>query len=371
MPKLLKIITLSLSGLLLLAACNFSNDPQAGATPTVQEVAVSNTPEPTLTLTLAPTPTLPQLQVESPTPSPTPAPPTITPTVTETLGPYEHTIKAGDSLITIIQEYGYTDFNTGPGSIIAAVVAANENIPNADTLPGEGSIIFVPRQTSTPTPGSTEAAVVMEATNAASVPNVQFSENTTINEYTVQEGDTIISIVGEYNLTLEQIAVLNPDLNVFGCNFEIPSGGPNCNIPLQINQVLKVPAPTPTPTLSPTPSGSETPTLTPTYAAPILVYPPQGASAQPGVFSLQWVGVGVLQPDQVYLVEVTDTTLNLATYRQLTRDTSLLLPDSLIPTDGQTHTFTWTVWVAAPNPSGVYGPVGGVAPVRTFLWQSR
>jgi hypothetical protein len=368
MNHVTKLLALSLT-LVLLAACNFTNAPQGGATPTIQDVPPTLTEPPTLTL--PPSLTAPPFEIESPTPTETPAPPTVTPTPTETPGPYEHTIRAGDSLITIIQEYGYREFSTGPGSVIDEIVRLNESIPNADTLPGEGTVILIPRQTATPTPANTEAAIAMEATNAASVPNVEFSENTTITQYNVVEGDTIISIASENNLTLEQVAVLNPELDFFTCNFEIPSGGTGCNVPLQIGQTINLPAPTPTPTLSPTPSGSETPTPTPTYAAPILVYPPQGAVAQPVVFSLQWVGVGVLQPDEVYLVEVQDVTTNAPPFRDVTTDTSYKLPDSLIPTDGQPHTFNWTVRVAKPNAQGVYGTIGGAPAIRSFQWLSR
>jgi len=364
-----QILVMLVGTLSLLTGCNFSPAPQGDATPTIEAVLPTVTSE--ATSILAPSLTVETPLVETPTSTPTPAPPTITLTPTDTPGPYEHTIEVGDSLITIIQQYDYTDFSTSPGSIIDQIVRINENVPNPDTLPGPGSVILIPRQTATPTPASTEAAAIMAATNTASAPNVQFSENTTMTEYTIQSGDTIISIAQENNLTLEQIAVLNPDLNVFGCNFEIPSGGPNCNIPLQVGQVLKLPAPTPTPTLSPTPSGSETPTPTPTYAPPMLVYPPQGANAEPGVFSLQWVGVGILQPNEYYLVEVVDVTTNTASYRQVTKNTSLLLPDSLIPADGQTHTFNWTVRVAAPNEQGVYRTVSGEPEIRSFQWQSR
>jgi hypothetical protein len=179
-----KIIILFVSALLLagLSACNFSNAPQGGATPTVQAVPATNTPDVTLTATSAPTLTLDLPQVESPTPTETPAPPTITPTATDTPGPYEHTIETGQTLGYIVQQYGYTDLSIGPGSIIAEVVAMNDNIPSADILPGAGSVILIPRQTATPTPASSEAAAVVQATNAASVPNVQFSDNTTYNE---------------------------------------------------------------------------------------------------------------------------------------------------------------------------------------------
>ncbi len=369
MHKAISIILVIGIELVTMTGCNFNPTPQGEATPTVQALQPTETAVATLTLT--PTLTFISPLVETPTLTATAAPPTITPTVTNTLGPYEHIVKAGDSLITIIQEYEYTDLSVGSDSIIDQVVRLNENVPNADSLPGEGSMILIPRQTSTPTPASTEAAVVMQATNAAEVPNVQVSDNTTITNYVVQSGDTIISIAQDNNLTIEQIVVLNTELNVFGCNFEIPSGGPGCNIPLQVAQVLKLPAPTPTPTLSPTPSGNETPTFTPTYTAPILVYPPQGAIAQAGVFALQWVGVGILQPSESYLVEVVDTTLGTSAYRQVTKNTTLLLPDSLIPTDGQTHVFNWTVHIAAPNEQGVYRTIGGEPEIRSFQWQSR
>jgi LysM repeat protein len=368
MPKHHIIITVGLT--VLLAACNINTPPQGGATPTIQAVEPTLTPE--TTLTLPPTPTAAMPQVESATPTPTQAPPTVTPTPTNTPGPYEHTIQAGDSLISIIQEYGYIDFSTAPGSIISEVVRINDNVPNADTLPGPGTVILIPRPTATPTPANTEAAIAMQATNAASVPNVQFSEDTTMNQYVVQEGDTIISIASENNLTLEQIAVLNPDLNFFSCNFEIPSGGTGCNVPLQIAQVINIPAPTPTPTLSPTPSGNETPTPTPTYIAPMLVYPPHGAVALPTVFSLQWVGVGILRPDEVYLIQVTDITdPNTPPFYDITKDTSYQLPESLIPTDGQTHTFNWTVTIARPNAQGAYATISGQPEIRSFQWQSR
>jgi LysM repeat protein len=354
----------------LLSACNFSPAPQGGATPTIQGIISTATAE--VTPTPLPTATLSVPQVESATSTATPAPPTITPTATNTPGPYEYTIQAGDSLISIIQNFGYTDFSTAPGSIISEVVRINDNILDADTLPGPGSVILIPRQTATPTPANTEAAVAMAATNDALVPNIEFSDNTTMTQYVVQEGDTIISVASEYNLTLEQIAVLNPELDFFSCNFEIPSGGTGCNVPLQIGQPVNIPAPTPTPTLSPTPSGSETPTLTPTYSALMLIYPPQGGVAQPSVFSLQWVGVGVLQPEEVYLVQVTDVTYtNASTFYGVTRDTSYPLPESLIPTDGQTHTFNWAVSIAKPNPQGAYATVSGQPQIRSFQWQSR
>jgi hypothetical protein len=361
-----------LFGLLVcLSACDFNIAPK-DATPTVQIL-------PTASLTLAPTvsPTAeatltpaPQVVLESPTPTATLAPPTLTPTVTETPGPYEHTLKEGETLGYIVQLYGYTDLSVGAGGIIDQIVALNDSIPNADILPPPGAVIIIPRQTPTPPPQNAATAAADQATMEASTPNVVLPANTTINQYVVQPNDTIIGIAQENNVTLEQIAVLNPDLDFFSCNFEFPGGGPGCNVPLVVGQSINLPAPTPTPTLSPTPSGNETPTATPTYAPPLLVFPPQSASAPAGVFTLQWVSVGVLLPTEFYLVEVTDTVTSQV-FRGITQNTSFQLPDSLIPTDGQSHVMNWTVRVVTKNEQGIYRQVGGNPEIRTFTWASR
>src|SRR5690606_2305833 len=89
--------------------------------------------------------------VETAPPSSTPGPPTAPPPPTAPLGPYEHTITAGDTLLYIIQLYGYRE-----ASVLSEVVRMNDNILNADSLPGVGSVILIPRQTVTPTPDGFE-----------------------------------------------------------------------------------------------------------------------------------------------------------------------------------------------------------------------
>jgi len=131
-----------------------------------------------------------------------------------------------------------------------------------------------------------------------------------------------------------------------------------------------VPAPTPTLTLSPTPSGRETATPTPTFPAPSMIYPPEGGIAPPGVVRLYWVGVGVLSANDYYLVQVLDVTSNRE-FNQVTKDTSMELPETMIPSDGQRHIINWRVAVATPNENGVYRPISGAGPVRSFQWQSR
>jgi LysM repeat protein len=364
----LKKMVLLMVGLLLLAGCNFNTAPQGEVTPTIQAVVATDTAAPTDTLTPLPT-ALSALEIESATPTATAAPPTETPTPSSTPGPYEHTIKEGDSLISIVAEDNYTDFTVGKGGIIDQVVSLN-GLTSADILPPPGSVIYVPRQTATPTPENNQTAVAFAATDAAVSPNITLPPDTGIVQYTVAANDTIVGIAEANNLTLGQIVVLNPQLEVSSCNFAIPSGGPDCVISIQVGEAINLPAPTPTMTLSPTPNGSETATPTPTHLPPMLISPPDGATISAGVFSLQWVGVGILLSNEFYLVEVTDTTSG-AVFRKVTKDTALLLPDSLIPTDGQTHVLNWTVRIATPNDQGVYRAIGGEPEIRAFNWQSR
>jgi hypothetical protein len=361
----------------LLAGCNFVPAPQGDATPTLEEVPLSPVPteaSPTASPspTVSPSPTLENdLLVEPATETPLPGPPTMPPAPTATLGPYEYTVQQGDTLLFIIQEFGYRDF-----SVIPEVIALNENIPNADSLPGAGSVILIPRQTVTPTPegGELTPTTFIDSLAAQAVAPTDeqtgMGANASLMDVSIEEGQTLVDIASINGTTLEVLARLNPDIAFFGCNFSIPSGGPNCNPLIRTGQVVRVPAPTPTPTLSPTPSGSETPTPTPTYAAPRVVSPPQGAVVPAGVFRLEWVGAGVLQEGEVYLIQITDTQTN-ETHNDITESTSIMLPDSMIPADGQTHTINWTVAVGKLNENGRYTIISGAPEIRSFQWQSR
>ncbi len=358
---------LSLPGLLLLmTGCNFAQGPVGGVSPTVE--VIEQTAVPSVTLTASATVTQATVQVNA-APTLPPATPTQMPTPTDTPGPYEYTIQADDTLGYIVQLFGYRDFG-----VFDEIVRMNDNIPNADSLPGPGAVILIPRQTATPTPEDFTPAPDLSQSLGIGVaptsPSTGLNVDAPIIEHMVTEGQTIVDIAVLYNTTLEVLAVLNPDISFAGCNFEIQSGGPNCGPILQVGQTVLVPAPTPTPTLSPTPSGSETPTPTPTHAPPVVISPPRDAIVPAGPFLLEWVSVGVLLPDEVYLVQVTDTKTGQI-FNDITRDTALLLPDSLVPTDGETHVMQWTVTVAKPNADGVYGIVSGTPEIRAFSWQSR
>lgn len=355
---------------LLVAGCDFLPAP---ATPTVEPLLTA-TAFPTATVT-APVPTSTAAPVEStaaprevrlepPTATFTPAPPTETPTPSPTPGPIEHTIQEGETLGYIIQLYGYTDLN-----VIDQIVAINQNIPNADRLPGAGSVILIPRPTSTPTPpgfAETAAAIGDQPSQL-----IQPTGELQVLDHAVRDGETIIGIAGQYDTNLVILDRLNPELIFFNCDLENPSGGPDCSVQLQVGQVVKVPAPTPTPTLSPTPSGNETATPTPTYAAPMIVSPPEGATVTSRAIRLQWITTGILASNYTYLVQVRNTVTG-GEYAFVTTETALMLASEVAPASGEAHLFNWRVVVATSLENGDYRIIsGGDEPWRSFQWQPR
>jgi hypothetical protein len=338
-------------------------------TPTVQ---VEPSAQPTASASPSPTPTraiatlvvatlVPQ--IESPSPTWTPGPPTETFTPSPTPGPFEYTIQSGDTLLYIIQQ---SPFNYRDTQVLDEILRLNPQISSIDRLPPPGSVILIPRQTATPTPAGFELtrAVLPPVTAAPTF------DTSRVVQVTVKEGETILGIAEQNATSLSILATLNPDIDFIGCDFDSPFGGSGCSVLLVQGQAVNVPALTPTPTLSPTFSGSETPTATPTYAAPIAVFPPRDASASARTFLLQWLSAGVLQPQQVYVVQIEDSTAGTS-FTGVTTDTSYELPRSLLPADGQTHQMRWRVSVGEPNNTGAYRLIGGEAPWNTFYWQSR
>lgn len=355
----------------ILTACNFSTND---ATPTAEGIVeepinplpeVSNTVEPTASWTPSASPTAP-LAVVTSTAMPTEIP-TDTPVPTETPGPWEYVIQPGDSLGGIIQKsphnYQYDQ------AVIDAVVRINTNISNADVLPPPGTTILIPR----PTPVTIITGVDEQGNPITSEQTPSTRDRVSVDGpigcHTVREGDTAVGIVEDYGgMTLEIMSQLNSDMNFSGCNFEEPSGGVSCSINLQIGQCVNVLLPTPTPTLSPTPSGNETPTLTPTYRAPSLISPPSGVTYTGSTLTLHWDSIGVLESNEYYLVQVTNTETEI-TWNGITRNTSLRVSESVRPPVGETQQINWRVTVAEQNDQGAYQTIGDPGTVETFNWQ--
>lgn len=362
MPKKWIIPALALIGAAL-TGCELAQLPQA--TPTV-EVPVTDTA--TVAPSLAPSPSLtlsPAPQIES-TPTEVPGTPTDLPTQTFTPNPYAtYVVQQGDTLLYIIQQRPFF-YRTLTDALAQEILSLNPNMRSINSVPGAGNSITIPLPTATSTP----EGFVLTQTAQPNLPDVSLPGNARIVQVQVKEGDVIVGIAQNNSTTLSILATLNPQLFFSGCDFNNPSGGPDCNVSLTIGESINVPELTPTPTLSPTISGSETATLTPTYGAPTLIFPPQDGNAAARTFQLQWISAGVLQGNERYLVEIEDETSG-ARHLDVTTTTSYELPEALVPTDGQAHTIHWRISVAAPNPQGQYRYIGAQGQWRTFHWQSR
>jgi hypothetical protein len=370
--KLNLITSTTLIVSILVTGCNFNSDNTSPTPDAILEQPINPLPEAILTseATFSTTPSpesnvIESAEIELYTPSPTTTPfATDTLVPSQTPGHWEYVIQPGDQLGAIIQK---PPFNYQNWDVLQEIIRINDNIANADSLPPPGSTILIPRPTATAIASGSEAtAVLAQHANLG-----QYPPNTVFDCHTVQEGETLISIIEQYPVTLEIISQLNRDIDFRGCDFEEPGGGPNCNPLISVGQCVVVPFPTPTPTLTSTPSGNETPTPTPTFAVPSMIFPPEDSIVPPGIIALQWVSVGTLQPEEYYLVQVVDVTAGTQPWVDITKSNSMTLPDTLIPTDGQTHVIEWTVFVAKPNEQGLFAPVGGIGAVRTFQWQSR
>jgi len=349
----------------LAAGCELSTVPQQ-ATPTVQ---VSPSLSPTFTLLPAmPSPSMtstvpPRLATQL---SPTPGTPTDTLTPSPTPGPIAYIIQAGDSFYNILLQPPFRYTVAQINSLIPDFLLINPGIRDIDQLPSPGSTIYIPLLPPTPTPEGFD----LTQTAQPSIAEIGLAENAELIQVEIQENDSILRFAQEYETNLSILATINPQLGFIGCDFANPSGGPDCNVFMVVGDTVNVPAPTPTRTLSPTPSGSETPTPTPTHPSPRLFFPADGGVAPPRTFQLQWISVGMLRPDEVYFVEISDVTAGTV-YSGVTSTTAYMLPESLIPSDGQVHIIQWRVAVAARTSDGAYVIVGAPGSIRTFTWQSR
>lgn len=362
---LLVVLSLSLS---LAAGCNISQ-PRIGPTPTNEsEAIITLAPSVSATPTrLSPTATRESIALAPATASPVQTPTATIPAVspTATLPYFEYLVGEGETLFYIIQlprhGYGYEP------DLAATVVAMNANIPNADSVRG-GITIRIPRPTRTATPVGAEATQALLATiGADDASGVVLASGATIGCHIVEAGDAIIGVAVQNDTTLEILHGLNRDLDWFGCNFTLPSGGERCAPNLSIGQCVRVPLPTPLPTKFPTPTGRETPTPTATKLAPRLVYPVDGQEIPNEPLLIQWVGLSGMNDLDEYLVEMIDQTANQP-LRQVTRDNSFQVPAAFMPSDGKTHDMQWRVSVAQVDDQGVYSYVGEQGTWRRFRW---
>jgi len=218
------------------------------------------------------------------------------------------------------------------------LLAANDLV-EADVLhPGDELIIPSSGQLPTPTPMPSQI------------------------RHVVQPGDGLNDIAERYNVTAASIRLAN---------------GLDADAPVAAGDVLVIPlSPLPTPTsLLPTPTPTATPG--PPYAAPQMLYPPDGATieGQETVIALQWASVGILAEDEwyelylQYLGERSSSELSEITVH--TRLTAWRLPAEWYPgEDNEQARFEWKVQVVRITP-GTEAPklISKPSHVRRFDWK--
>ncbi|HML20204.1 MAG TPA: LysM peptidoglycan-binding domain-containing protein [Aggregatilinea sp.] len=356
---------------LLLAACGSDDEqpipdsptpPPASSTATVIAAAPTQTPGGP---TRSPSPTLPPTITSTSTSEPLPA--TETPLPTDTPGPYEYTVQSGDDCVGIAYQFGHSSLDVIP------LIAQMNELARPCVLPGPGTTILVPRPTLTPTEVGADMTQTAIATSAPPMVTREAASIYATTSYTVQEGDTLMSVAIGNDTTMRTVCDLNqkPDANPNGidcraCTWESSNC---CCAPapvLSVGQELYVPAATPTPTVTATLTGSETPTPTPTHAAPQAVFPLDGATVS-GQVRLSWVSTGPLASDERYRVTLRDDTTG-STYQTDTRQLSLDVPPEYLPADGQPHSFAWQVSVIRVGEDGVAYPLNTAMAERTFTW---
>jgi len=284
--------------------------------------------EPTVTPTITLTPT--STNTPRPTDEPTAAP---TPT---NMPPISYTVKPLDSCSLIAAMYHVS---------VNSIVDLNNLDPECLTLT-EGQTILVPVPTATASPLPTATLSEAEATAQAcgTVP------------YVVQDGDTLMGISLNYNISMESIKNFN------GLSSDNLMQGMQLSLPLCERK----------PTAGPTPTA----TLPPPYAQVSLLLPADGTvyNSLNDTIALQWSSVGALRENEAYAVTIEDVSSGgEKKLIQYVTETKFIVPANMRPLDNTNHIFRWTVVAVRQDGSTsdgepIYVQYGTVSTSRVFGW---
>lgn len=299
--------------------------------PTITPFPPTATHTPTVTIPPSETPTA------SLTPSLTPPP-----TATETpQPPREHPVTAGETLYVLSLFYDVS---------IQSIADANGIAP--DTPIQLDSTILVPWPTATPPLTAIETEINGEPVIADPI-DCERAE--------IQEGDSIVSVAVQYrvdfNVLLEvnrltEESILRPGDTV--CIPAIIVGG----------------------FLPPTPGPSPTPSPTGFPAGPTLLYPPNNTTITDSntTLILQWLAVKDLEPDEWYMVQVTNMDdVTAPPQRAFTRDNTFTVPSSWRPITVEEYDFKWHISIVRvtgqrQDGSFIYAFGGRNSQENTFTW---
>ncbi|MBZ0283218.1 MAG: LysM peptidoglycan-binding domain-containing protein [Anaerolineae bacterium] len=105
--------------------------------------------------------------------------------------------------------------------------------------PGNGQFASLQNETATPIAYPTATPTPVAAQNTTATPVGLDPVRVT---YVIQPGDTLLFIAGRFNISLEQLAEMNPELDFSSCNFAEPNGGANCSVTLNAGQEINIAA---------------------------------------------------------------------------------------------------------------------------------
>jgi len=266
------------------------------------------------------------LPIEAPTaPGPTAV---ITPSPTIPAGPVRHTVKSGDTVLSIASVYGATAKD---------IISANGLSADGFLRVGQELLIPVAGPSGGPGPTATPQGGTLV--------------------YTVQSGDTVSLIASRFGSTMEWI---------FAANNLKP------NAILHIGQSLLIPqsdiTPTPTPTADVPPSPTPTPGLP--FGAPSLLLPADGAviTSSRDVL-LTWTSVGTLAKDQWYVVTLQTPGSADVIAPFWTKGSSWRVPVDFKPSGRTAGVVVWQVQVLTGNPGNPGNPASPPSASRRFRWE--
>jgi LysM repeat protein len=250
---------------------------------------------------------------------------TAVPSPTPTLPPNQtlHTVKKGETLISIAKLYGTTAAairtannmkSTTPihegDQLIVPLLAANTPTPTPTPAPTPTPVVYVVVQNDTLSAiakrfGTTVEAL-MRANGISDATGIHAGTRLTIPvaaptavpvvTYEVKAGDTLSGIAAKFKVSVAQIKQAN------GLKSDL----------LQVGQKLKITGadaslvPTATEEPSPVPSPTSAPLVAMAYAAPALLAPQNGAAFAGGdtVILLNWASVGILGEEEWYVLRM-------------------------------------------------------------------
>ncbi len=298
MTAVVFIITAYLGGAIL----QYGGPVELALLPTL--TPIPPTPSFTPTVTLPPT--------ETPPPSATPEPSNTPPATPTEQPPRTHTVAEGETLFGLSFAY-----NVSMDSIAAL------NDFSVESPIQSGQTLQVPWPTATPP---------LEPIAVEINGELVIADPRDCRRVEIAAGDAISAIAARENINMELLMRVNRLSEQ-----SIVQPGDTICIPEVIHGDVLPPTPGPSPT--PQPTGFPT--------GPRPLYPPSGTTVDPlRPLALQWVASKDLEPDEWYMVEMTNLSeAGLHPYRGFTRQTSFRVPSGWRPQQEVVHAFEWRVSV--------------------------